>query len=141
MAALGERQFRLALFLREAAGVFPFLVRRFEGVAAVYPDPAVSADPLGAIPDVRVPAGDDHRNVVGILAGNAVLGAGVPQGVLGRELANSLDFQRANRVVVAQTPVPDVAMMADPIEQLAAAGIVVPAPVHVTAGLDVRLHL
>ena len=32
-------------------------------------------------------------------------------------------------------------MMADPIQQLAATGIVVPAPVHVRARLDVRLHL
>src|SRR5437763_29300 len=59
VAALGERQFHLALVLREAAGVFPFLVRGFEGIAAVHPDPALGADPLGAVPDVRVPAGDD----------------------------------------------------------------------------------
>src|SRR5439155_1328439 len=134
VAALGEGQFHLALFLRKAAGVFPFLVRRFEGVAAVYPDPIVGPDPLGAIPDVRMPAGDDHGDVIRVFAGDAVLGAGVPESILGWKLAHALNFQRANRVVVAQSPVPDVAMMADPIQQLAAAGIVVPAPVHVTAG-------
>ena len=35
----------------------------------------------------------------------------------------------------------DVAVMADPVEQLAAAGVVVPAPVLVDAHVDVGLHL
>ena len=44
-------------------------------------------------------------------------------------------------VVEVQAPVGDVAVVADPVEQLAAADVVVPAPVHVHAALDVRLHL
>src|SRR5262245_24738850 len=35
----------------------------------------------------------------------------------------------------------DVAMMADPVEQLAATKVVIPAPVHVHAAFDVRHHL
>ena len=35
----------------------------------------------------------------------------------------------------------DVAVVADPVNKLAAAGVVVPAPVLIDAGFDVGLHL
>ena len=57
----------------------------------------------------------------------------------GGKLALAFDFGRAV-VVEVHAPVSDVAMMADPVEQLSAAGVVVPAPVGVDALLDVRLH-
>ena len=140
VSTLGQRQFHLALVLLEDLGVFPLLVRGFKGFAAIDPDPAVGADPLGAAANVRMSASDDQGDVSWILGRDAVLGAGVPNCIGRRKLARALDFERADLVVVSQTPMRDVAVMPDPVEQLAAAGIVIPAPVHVHARLDVRLH-
>ena len=85
-------------------------------------------------------ARDGHRDVLGILQFDAILGRGVPNGVFGREFTLAFDFERAGTVEV-QPPMRDVAVMADPIEELAAAGVVIPAPVHVKAAFDVRHHL
>ena len=107
--------------------------------AAVHPDPAVGADPFRAAANVVIAAGDDHGDVLGVLQLDAIFGAGVPDGVGGRELAVAFDLRGA-AVVHVHAPMGDVAVVADPVQQLAAAGVVVPAPVHVHARLDVRLH-
>ena len=43
-------------------------------------------------------------------------------------------------VVEAEAPMSDVAVVADPVEELTAAGVVVPAPVLINAHVDVGLH-
>src|SRR5262245_21636756 len=85
-------------------------------------------------------AGDGHRDVFGILELDAVFGTGVPDGIFRRELTVTFDFGRTG-VVKVQPPMSNVAVVPDPVEQLASADIVVPTPVHVDAGLDIRLHL
>src|SRR5438876_2345703 len=108
---------------------------------AIHPDPAVGTDPFGAAPDVTMSTSDGHRHVVGILAGDAMLRACVPNGIAGWELSGALDFQRTASLVAVHPPVSDVAMVSDPIEQLAAADVVIPPPVFMDACFDVRLHL
>src|SRR5215469_5265385 len=56
-----------------------------------------------------------------------------------REVAVALDFRRAG-MVKAKAPVRDVAVVPDPVEKLAAAGVVVPAPVLVDTHINVGLH-
>src|SRR5262249_17776856 len=75
----------------------------------------------------------------GIFEFDAIFGAGVPDGVDGRKVAVAFDFGRAG-VVEVTAPMSDVAMMADPIEQLPAAGVVVPTPMLVKTTLDVGHH-
>src|SRR5437868_972892 len=48
---------------------------------------------------------------------------------------------RWSRIVRIHSPMRDVAVMADPVEQLPAAGVVVPAPIAMNSLLDVRHHL
>ena len=67
------------------------------------------------------------------------LEAGVEDGILGGKFAVAFDFGRAV-VVAIHAPVRNVAMMADPVEQLSAAGVVIPAPVFVDARPNVRFH-
>ena len=72
---------RLHLLLPAAVGFPPFFVGRFK-TAAIDRNPAVFADPLRAALDIAVAAGDDHFDVVGILALDAILARRVPDGVL-----------------------------------------------------------
>src|SRR4029077_8633035 len=107
--------------------------------AAVHPDPAFGANPFGARFDVVVPAGNDHGDVVRVGEFNAVFRAGVPQRVRRGKLAVAFNLRGAGEVGV-HAPVRDVAVVANPVEQLAAAGVVIPTPVHVHALFDVRFH-
>src|ERR1035441_7119457 len=68
--------------------------------AAVHPDPAVGADPFRAAANVGIAAGDDHGDVLGVLQGDTVLGAGVPDGIARREVAVAFDLRRAATVQV-----------------------------------------
>src|SRR5207237_455417 len=86
-------------------------------------------------------ARDNHRDVVRVFARDPILGAGVPNRIFGRKLAYPLDLRGAAGLVAIKTPMSDVAMMADPIKQLPAADIVIPAPIHVNARLNVWFHL
>ena len=47
----------------------------------------------------------------------------------GGEFSVALDFRRTARIIHVQAPMGDVAVMADPVEELAAADVVVVAPV------------
>src|SRR5258706_1825772 len=124
----------------------PFIFRLGEPIhigsfvpSPVHPDPAIGADPFSAAPNIRISTCNRHSDVLWIFKGDAVLGASVPDSVLWRELAYTFDLGRAV-VVEVEPPMGDVAMMADPIQQLAAAGIVVPTPIHVNAAFNVRFH-
>jgi hypothetical protein len=141
MPARGEGQLHLTQILREGTAFLPFLVRGLEGVAAVHPNPAVFRRSTWSRRRCRrMATGDDDLDVARVLAGDPVLGAGVPECVRRRELAHRLDLAGPERVVVSQPPVGDVAVVPNPVEQLAAAGVVVPSPVHVAPGLDIGLH-
>lgn len=108
--------------------------------AAVDPNPSVCANPFCAAADVAMPPSDDHLDVVRVLKVYPVARTGVPEGIGGREFAHAaLDLQRAAGLIHVQTPVADVAVVADPIQQLPTADIVIPAPVHVDSGADVWL--
>src|SRR5439155_19506478 len=107
--------------------------------AAVHTHPALGPNPLGARTDIRMATGDDHRDVVRILAGIAILRAGIPDRVFRRELTLPFDFAWP-RVVKVQPPMRDVTVMANPVQELAPSDVVIPAPVHVDASLDVRFH-
>lgn len=111
-----------------------------EGAAAIHMQPAFFTDPFGAGLNVRVTTGDDHGDVTGVEALSAVFGGGVPDVSARRHVhLDGFDFVRAGAVHV-HAPVSDVAVVADPVEELAAADVVVPAPVFVNACLNVRLH-
>ena len=122
----------------KARHIFECLLGRIES-ASIHPHPTVCADPLGAAADVVVAACDDHGDIVRVFQIGAVFRASIPDGVFGREFALGLDFTRSH-VVEIQSPMGNISMVADPIQQLAAAGVVVPAPVHVHAGFDIRHH-
>src|SRR5437879_1949703 len=109
-------------------------------MTAVHPNPPIRPNPLRAALDTRFTAGDDHCNIPGILAGDLILSASIPYGIPGRELALALDF-RGSAAIEIETPMRNVTVMTDPIEQLASANIIIPTPVHVNATFDVRLHL
>src|SRR2546426_12217137 len=79
-----------------------FQVRGIEA-AAIDPNPAISANPFCAAADIVMSAGDDHRHIVGILAGDAVLGAGVPDGIAWRELAGAFYFGGTPAAVAVKT--------------------------------------
>src|SRR5438105_7806549 len=68
----------------------PIDVRRIVS-APVHPDPAIGPNPFRSAFDVRMPAGNDHRDVVRILAGDAILGASIPNRVFRWELADAFD--------------------------------------------------
>ena len=51
-----------------------------------------------------------------------------------------LQFPKGPGVVEVESPMRDIDVVADPVEQLAAAVVVVPAPVHMEARFDVRQH-
>src|SRR5258708_39624215 len=73
-----------------AFGQFPEPIH-IRGVVAstVHPDPAVGPDPFGAAANVRVAPGQSQRDVLGILADNAILSAGVPHRIRRRKLARA----------------------------------------------------
>ena len=102
--------------------------------------PAVRADPFRAAFDVAMSTRNDHFDVARVFQVEAVLGAGIPHGVVRREFARALDLARAV-VIETQTPVRDIHVMPHPVEQLPAAGVVVPAPVFVHLAFPVRHHL
>jgi hypothetical protein len=81
-----------------------------------------------------------HGHILRILEVDAILCRGVPNRILRRKLAFAFDF-RWSHVVEVEAPVCDVAVVPDPIEELSAAEVVVPAPVHVNAALNIRNHL
>lgn len=91
MVVGGAVKLDLAQLLGQARHVIVFLLGRLES-AAIDPYPAVRADPLCAAANIAVPAGNDHGDIVWILQVGAVFGAGVPDGVLGREFALGLDL-------------------------------------------------
>src|SRR5581483_11937874 len=135
LVVVGFVKFDLAQFLRKLLEITPFRIRGVE-LAAVHPYPAIRADPFRPAFDFRIPAGDDHRDVIGILEFNAIFRASVPNRVLGRKLAVPFDFRRS-RAVEIQTPMGNIAMVADPVEQLAPACVVIPSPVHVNPATDI----
>src|SRR4030043_1831903 len=128
--SLGERDLVWADALVDEAGGLGF------ELAPVDMAPAVLADPFGAAADIRVAAGNDHGRPVDVLGGDAVAEGAVVD-TARRELAAALDFDRPGEFP-AHAPVGDVAVMTDPVHELAAAEIHVPAPVHVDAGFAVR---
>src|ERR1041385_6797607 len=103
------------------------------------PDPALSADPFGAAFDIGVSTSDSHLNVFGIFTRDPIFGAGVPDCVARREFALPLDFRRSF-VIEIEPPMGDITMVPNPIKQLAAADVVIPAPVHMYPAFDIRLH-
>ena len=153
MGRLGGRDGRLARFdaVQEIAPVLlgmvkldlelvlghrePVHVRRII-FAAIHPNPTIGSDPFGPTFNVPVPPGDYHLDVVGIFQRGAILGVSVPDRVLGRAFAVRFDLGRP-AVVHVHAPMRDVAVVPDPVQQLSAAGVVVPAPVIVDAGFDV----
>ena len=139
LMAGGNRQHHRQILLLFALLDFldPVRVGRLE-LAAVDRDPAVGADPLRAALDIAMASRDDQLDLVGVLAVDAIFRGRVPDRVLRREVGGGGDFERPDLVVgpdavlgIAQAPVGDVAMMADPVEELAAAKGVIPAPVLV----------
>lgn len=127
-----------------AFAFFDHLLKLGDGAvvgAAVDVEPAFFADPFGAGLDVGVAASDDHGDVTGVRGFGAVFGGGVPDVGAGWHVdLDGADFGGAAAVHV-EAPVGDVAVVADPVEELAAADVVVPAPVFVDASFDVGLHL
>jgi multidrug efflux pump subunit AcrB len=105
---------------------FPLGVRDVESVA-VDPYPAFGADPLGSHLDVGISAGDGHGDASRIFQFEAVMLRGVPNGVGWRKLATAFHLQRPS-VVEIQSPMRDIAVMADPVKKLSATRVVVQAP-------------
>src|ERR1035437_1628484 len=123
----GLVEFHFAQLLRQGPVVAPLLIGAFKGPALdIYP--TLGSNPFDAAAYLLVATGDDHRDVPGIAQLDAVFRGGVPHGILGWKLAKPFDFRRAGVVEVAP-PMGDIAMMSDPVHQLAAAGVVVPPPV------------
>src|ERR1017187_3141748 len=100
--------------------------------APVNPDPAVGPNPLGAHAMLSFRVLEDHLHAVGISAFNPVARGRIPDTRLGELGVNGVDLPRAG-VFGAQAPLGDVAVMADPIHELAAAEIHLPAPVPMSA--------
>jgi hypothetical protein len=72
---------------------------------------------FGAAFYVAVGAGDNHSDFFRVLESDAVLGAGIPNGVGRWEFTNAaFDFQRAASLVHIQAPLSDVAMVADNVD-------------------------
>src|ERR1051326_7786439 len=107
---------------------------------AVDPDPTFSADPFGAAFDIAMSTGDGHGDVIRILAGDPVLAAGIPDRGAGREFAGAFNFEGPAGLVAIQSPMGDITMVSNPIEQLTAADIIIPAPIHMDAHFDIGLH-
>src|ERR1051326_8982153 len=107
----------------------------------VHPNPAFGADPFCAAANVAIATGDNHRDIIRILATDAIFGTCVPNRIWRRELTGAFDFGRTACLVAIQAPVRNIAVVPDPIEQLAAPDIVIPAPVLMNPRLDVRFHL
>src|SRR6476660_9844753 len=63
---VGNVQLDLLLIVRQLADSAPFDVGRVK-FAAVDPDPTVGADPFGAHLNVRMSAGDGHRDILRVL--------------------------------------------------------------------------
>src|ERR1019366_1056439 len=126
------------LLLRQLPDLAPGFVGRLNP-PAVNPDPAVRSDPLGAAANIGVPARDRHGDVPRVFQFDAIFRAGVPHRVHWGKLALALDLEGAGVIEIA-TPVGDVAMVPDPVEQLAPARVVVPAPVPVNPAPDVWHH-
>ena len=61
-------------------------------------------------------ARNSHFDIVRVLSCNAILRAGVPNSILGRKLAFTLDLRGADFVVIAKAPMGNVTMVADPIQ-------------------------
>src|SRR6266478_6665448 len=129
-----------AFFRRQGTALTESGIGSFKA-AAINPHPTVTANPLGAAANVAVSTGNGHFNIVRVFRSDAIFCASVPNRIFGGEFSFALDFRRTNLVVVAEAPVSDVAVMADPVQQLAAADIVIPAPVLVHPAFDIRLHL
>ena len=129
----------LAQILRQLLHGFPFSGGSIEP-AAIDPNPSISANPFGAALDFGVTAGNGHGDVFGIGQVDAVFGCGVPNGVLWRKFAGAFNFHWA-AIVEVESPMSDVAMMANPVEELATARVVIPAPIHMHPRFDVRHHL
>ena len=120
----------LNLVLHQALG------RGFEP-AAVHPNPAVGPDPFGAHAMLAFRVLENHLRTVGISAFDPVARRSIPDAGLGELSVNRVDLHGAG-VFGAQSPLRDVAMMADPVHELAAAVIHLPAPVPVRAVLRIR---
>src|SRR6266567_2190246 len=110
-------------------------------MSSINPYPAIGTNPLGAHADSGMLIGNRHRYTLRVFARDAVLRAGVPNRIVWRELTCAFDFQRSPAAIAIHSPMGDIAMVADPIQQLAAANVVIPTPVFVDARLDIRLHL
>ena len=135
----GFVELHLAHFFRQRLEIVPLGLGTLKS-STIHPDPAFGADPFGAALDVGMSARDGHRDVVRVFQFNAILRAGVPDRLLVGKVAVTFDLRRPG-IVAVHAPVRDVAMVSNPVQQLPAAGVVIPAPVHVDARLDVRLHL
>src|ERR1019366_1944833 len=135
---LREGQLHLALLLRQLPDLAPGFVGCLKP-PAVNPDPAVRSDPFGAAANIGMAARDRHGYVSRVFQFDAIFRAGVPHRVHRWKLALALDLEGAGVIEIA-TPVGDVAMVPDPVEQLAPARVVVPAPVPVNPAPDVWHH-
>ena len=127
------------LFIATVQGILQIRVGRIEA-AAVHPHPAIGAHPLGAHLDVVMSVRDQHLHPVRIGGFGLVIRGGVPHIAARRELGADRPHLHRSGVVAVHSPVGDVAVVADPVEQLAAADVVVPAPVLVDSRLDIILH-
>src|SRR5260370_269850 len=110
-------------------------------MSPVHPNPAIGTDPFGAHFDSRMIVGNCHGDIIWVFERDPIFRTGVPNRIVRWELTCAFDFQRSPAAVAIHSPMGDIAMVADPIEQLATADIVIPTPVLVDPGLDVRLHL
>src|SRR6516225_10068478 len=101
--------------------------------SAIHPNPTVGAYPFCSHFDIRMTAGNGHHDVIRILAVDPILGASVPDRILWRKFTCALDLKRAASLVHIQAPMGNIAMVPDPIQQLASTGVVIPTPIHVHA--------
>src|SRR6187549_2044893 len=115
----------LAQIFGKVFGFLPFGIGSVKA-AAVHPDPTVRANPFGSTSNVGMSARNRHRDILGILQFDSIFRAGVPDRVGGRENSLAFDLGRAGTITI-HAPVSDIAMVPDPIEQLSAAGVVIPA--------------
>src|SRR2546425_10404923 len=84
--------------------------------------------------------GNDHRDVPRVFQFNTIFIAGVPATIRRRKFSVAFDLGWS-RAVTIHSPMGDIAVMTDPVEQLTATGVVVPAPIAMNSLFDVRHHL
>src|ERR1035441_4538065 len=139
-------QLNFAQFLRQRFALDPSWIRGIDP-RAIHPYPSVGAYPLGSHADCGRTAGDRDCNIdritsyfFSIFTFDVVFRSRIPNGIGCREFAVPFNL-RWTGVIESQAPMRDVAVVADPIHQLSAAGVVVPSPVLIDAGFDVRFGL